>query len=120
MVEQERIFHITARRDWEAACQQSIYRADSLADQGFIHTSTREQVLRTADLFYHGQPGLVLLEIDPGQVNVEIRYEDLAGEGMLFPHIYGSLNVGAVVGWAGFEPQADGSFRFPQRFQAVI
>ena len=119
-MEQKMIFHITAKTDWDAARQSGEYRADSLADQGFIHASTREQVLRTANNYYNEQVGLVLLEIDAAKVNAEIRYEDLSGEGMLFPHIYGPLNVYAVSGWADFAPQADGSFSFPLHFQAVI
>jgi uncharacterized protein (DUF952 family) len=119
-MEHETIYHITARTDWDAARQSGEYRADSLADQGFIHASTQAQVLRTADIFYHRQDGLVLLEIDAAKVKAEIRYEDLSGEGMLFPHIYGPLNVDAVSGWAAFAPQEDGSFCFPPRFQAVI
>jgi uncharacterized protein (DUF952 family) len=116
----ETIFHITSRSDWEAARPAGEYRADSLAGQGFIHASTRGQVLRTANRFYHGQSDLVLLEIDAAKVKAEIRFEDLSGEGMLFPHIYGPLPVDAVSGWADFAPQADGSFCFPLRFQAVI
>ncbi len=96
----ETIFHITARTDWDAARQLGEYCADSLDDEGFIHASTQEQVLRTANRFYHGQNGLVLLEIDAAKVQADIRYEDLSGEGMLFPHIYGALNVDAVSGWA--------------------
>lgn len=119
-MEQEKIFHLTARTDWDAACQSGEYRADSFDEEGFIHASTKEQVLRTADRFYHGQSGLVLLEIEAAKVIAEIRYEDLSGEGMLFPHIYGPLNVDAVSGWAVFDPQADGSFCFPKQFQAVI
>jgi uncharacterized protein (DUF952 family) len=120
IMQYETIFHITARTDWDAARQLGEYCADSLDDEGFIHASTQEQVLRTANRFYHGQKGLVLLEIDAAKVQADIRYEDLSGEGMLFPHIYGALNVDAVSGWAVFAAQEDGSFSFPARFQAVI
>lgn len=117
---EERIFHITPRSEWEAALQTGEYRADSLETQGFIHASTQAQVVRTANKYYRGQAGLVLLSIDPARVAAPIRYEDLSGEGMLFPHIYGPLNLDAVDGVAGFDPQPDGIFLFPQRFQAVI
>lgn len=119
-MEQEKIYHITARTDWDAARQSGEYCADSFEAEGFIHASTQEQVLRTADRFYPGQSGLVLLEIEAAKVNAEIRYEDLSGEGLLFPHIYGLLNVDAVSGWAAFASQEDGSFSFPPQFQAVI
>ena len=120
MIQHELIYHIASQEDWAAARQEGAYRADSLASEGFIHASTREQVLRTAEKYYRGQPGLVLLEIEASKVNAEVRYEDLAGEGLLFPHIFGPLNLNAVAGWAVFSPQQDGSFGFPERFQAVI
>jgi len=116
----EKIYHITSRGEWEAALKAGEYRADSLDTEGFIHASTREQVVRTAEKYYHGQQGLVLLEIASAKVEVEIKYEDLVGAGMLFPHIFGALPVKAVSGWADFSPADDGSFCFPTQFQPVI
>ncbi len=104
------IYHITSRKDWEAAQAAGSYRADSLASQGFIHASTRAQVLRTANRFYHGQRGLVLLAIDPRRGGVEVRYEAPEGSQELFPHIYGPLSLDAVVSVQAFEPEPDGAF----------
>ena len=60
------IYHIVDRGEWEAALKSGEYRPSSLADEGFIHCSTRRQVVQVADFLYHGQAGLILLEIDPG------------------------------------------------------
>lgn len=120
MTEQEHIFHIANQAAWETARRQGCYQLESLAREGFIHASTREQVLRTANRFYHGQTGLVLLVIETGRLQAEVRYEDLNEEGMLFPHIYGAVNLDAVTGWVDFLPSTDGIFSFPQQFQAVI
>jgi uncharacterized protein (DUF952 family) len=120
MMKHEKIYHITSRAAWQAAREAGVYSADSLEAEGFIHASTQEQVVRTANRFYHGQQGLVLLEIQAAKVGVEIKYEDLAGEGMLFPHIFGALQVNAVSGWAAFEPSDDGSFCFPLQFESMI
>jgi uncharacterized protein (DUF952 family) len=107
------ILHITQRSVWEAAATQGAYTADSLASEGFIHCSTAAQVLDTADLFYHGQPDLVLLVIDPARLAAELVYEDLYGKGQAFPHIYGPLNLDAVVGVVDFPANDDGSFSLP-------
>lgn len=120
MTEQDYIFHIATRAAWEAARKQGHYQVESLTREGFIHASTREQVLRTASRFYHGQTGLVLLMIEAARLHSEVRYEDLSGEGLLFPHIYGAVNLDAVTGWVDFLPSTDGIFSFPQQFQAVI
>ena len=62
------IYHITSRDAWQQAQAAGTYRGDTLATEGFIHTSTSAQVARTANRFYHGRAGLVLLAIDPARL----------------------------------------------------
>ena len=109
------IFHITPGAAWSAARGGGHYAADSLAGEGFIHCSTAGQLLRVADLFFTGQHGLVLLVIDPVLLNPELRWEpgsDLVTE--LYPHVYGPVNLGAVVDALEFEPGPDGKFHLPK------
>ena len=49
---------------------------------------------------FYSDPGLrlVLLEIDPARLDVELRLEVPPGAGEAFPHIYGPLGIDAVVG----------------------
>lgn len=103
------IYHITRRVDWQRARTEGQYRGDALASEGFIHCSTREQVLRVANKFYVGRSGLALLTIDEGRLKAEVRYE-AAPDGEVFPHIYGPLNLDAVVRAQAFEPGEDGKF----------
>lgn len=105
------IYHITSAADWQRAQEEGSYQADSLKSEGFIHCSKRAQVEATADRYYHGMHGLVLLSIDADQVLPEIRFEPSHGEE--YPHIYGPLNLGAVVAVTPFEPDADGNFTLP-------
>ena len=106
-----RIFHITQRKQWEAAKQAGIYRGDTLDTEGFIHCSTPQQVIRTANKYFYNQKGLVLLGIESNQVEAKIKYEGVAGD--LFPHIYGALNLDAVTQVLAFEPGEDGTFELP-------
>ncbi len=109
------VLHITTRAAWSAARISGQYTAESLAGQGFIHCSKAGQVLRVAELFYAGQHGLVLLVIDPALLRPELRWEpgqDLPAE--LFPHIYGPVNLDAVVDVQAFEPGPDGKFHLPE------
>lgn len=103
------IVHISARQAWQAAQSQTGYRGDTLETEGFIHCSKQEQVLETANRYYIGRQDLVLVWIDPQRVKAEIRWE-AAGE-QVFPHIYGPLNLDAVVGVFDFAPDGDGQFR---------
>ena len=91
------ILHITSRQQWEAAQAAGEYRGDTLDSDGFIHCSMRQQVMEVANANFRGQRDLVLLCIAEDQVQAEIRYEDLYRAGQKFPHIYGPLNLDAVV-----------------------
>jgi len=108
------ILHITRQADWEQAQTQGSYRADTLASQGFIHCSRPEQVIPVANHLFRGQTDLVLLVIDRDKVRAPIRDENLEGGESLYPHIYGSLNLDAVVDVLDFPPRADGSFMLPK------
>jgi uncharacterized protein (DUF952 family) len=108
------ILHATTRSAWSTAQESGEYAAESLAREGFIHCSKVDQILRVADLVFAGHHGLVLLVIDPARLSSELRWEpgvDLATE--LFPHIYGPINLDAVVDVIAFEPGPDGKFHLP-------
>jgi glutathione S-transferase len=113
------IFHITANEDWGAARAGGSYRlstrGQSLDDVGFIHCSKVHQVTGVANAVYRGVHGLVLLVIDPQRVTAPIREESPNGSDGTerYPHIYGPLNVEAVVEVVKFEPSSDGTFELP-------
>jgi uncharacterized protein (DUF952 family) len=112
------IYHITSRSSWSSAQPSGVYSADSLASQGFIHCSKADQVLRVANSFYAGQPGLVILVIDPSLLKPRLRWEpgtDKADE--LFPHLFGPLNLDAVINVLEFPPGPDGKFLLPQKLE---
>jgi uncharacterized protein (DUF952 family) len=89
------LFHITTRAAWDAALAAGVYRAASLDREGFIHLSTEAQVPGTLQRFFRGQAGLVLLVIVPDRLGAEVRFE--AADGDAFPHLYGPLELDAVV-----------------------
>lgn len=85
------IYHITASDTWERESRGGEYRHPSLAMEGFIHCSLEEQVPGTLEKFFPSRDGLILLEIDAARLRAELRYENG------YPHVYGPLNVDAVV-----------------------
>lgn len=113
MENEQTIFHILPGGDWEKAKKNGIYTPPSLEAEGFIHCSTRAQVINTANNYFKDQSNLLLLWIDAENVQFPIRYEDLLGEGTLFPHIYGQLNLDAVVRASPLRRGEDGGFIFP-------
>ncbi len=108
------ILHIARREEWEAAHASGDYRADTLMTEGFIHCSTPAQVLGPANEMFRGQAGLLLLVIDPARLAAELVYEDCYETGQAFPHIYGPLNLDAVVRAVPFPPNGDGRFSLPR------
>ncbi|MBM0742774.1 DUF952 domain-containing protein [Phormidium sp. CLA17] len=110
------ILHITTRSRWEQAQQIGEYRADSLETEGFIHCSTPAQLLWVTQRFYSGQTGLVLLKIDSDRLQARLQFDAIA-TGELFSHLYGALNLDAVVQVIEFEPGADGLFQLPDAIQ---
>ena len=109
----KKIFHIVSKASWAAAQQVGEYRGDTLLSEGFIHCSQINQVLFVANARFKGREDLVLLSIDETRVTPEVKYEE--GEvGVLFPHIYGPLNIDAVVGTNELLPDHDGLFKLPE------
>ena len=112
------ILHIATTSDWEAAQLRGHYIAPSLATEGFIHCSTAEQTVPTANALFRGQSNLLLLQIDDQRTTAKIRYESPATEAHdagseLFPHLYGPFNLGAVIATKRLIPAPDGSFGWP-------
>lgn len=112
------ILHITSKTAWLQAQQKGIYWCDSLEKEGFIHCSHLEQVVITANRFFRGQKGLILLEILSSLVHAEIKEEEASSHGC-FPHIYGTLNLDAVIRSFDFEPNEKGEFELPQELSAL-
>jgi uncharacterized protein (DUF952 family) len=106
------LFHITEQTSWQAAQAAGRYQPASLESEGFIHLSGEEQVLWVAKQFYQGQSGLVLLGIQVDRLEPSLRYDKVPGQGT-FPHLYGPLNLDAVVKVWVFKPGLDGQFVLP-------
>ena len=115
------IYHITSRTAWQEAEKRGDYRAESLNTEGFIHCSTATQVLPVAEKYYIGERGLLLLLIDPVLLSSDLRWEPPSGgtpppgvpDGDLFPHIYGPINLDAVVKVFDLEANLDGKYNLP-------
>jgi chorismate synthase len=90
-------YHVTSAANWEAAKEKGFYEADSLATEGFIHNSQDFQVAGVLDRYYRDQTGLVKLTIDPSKLTSPFKYELAPSVNQSFPHVYGPINVGAVV-----------------------
>ena len=116
------IYHITSVSHWQKALSLGFYQADSLQTEGFIHGSTQAQVSKVANAFYWGQKQLIVLEVAPEKLHSCLQWESpLHPDGGIltdleasekFPHIYGTINLEAVLRVIPLELEPDGSFIF--------
>ena len=91
------IYHVITGLDWQNALQQGFYEAPSLEKEGFMHCSIQEQVKGVLERYYNNQHDLLLLHIDESKLTAELKYELAPSVNEQFPHIFGVLNLEAVV-----------------------
>jgi uncharacterized protein (DUF952 family)/L-amino acid N-acyltransferase YncA len=93
----KRFYHIVDQSSWLQALKVGVYEHPSLSLEGFIHGSERSQVLATANRYFQGQRNLLVLEIDASRLKAPFRFENTSGGTELFPHVYGPINLDAVL-----------------------
>jgi release factor glutamine methyltransferase len=103
------IIHLCQRVAWHDAQRKGMYQGNSLEKEGFIHCSQPDQILEVANRYYQGVQDLILLWIDPDRVSAEIRWEQ--SDNALFPHIYGPIDLDAVIVVTDLVPDIDGTYR---------
>jgi uncharacterized protein (DUF952 family) len=91
------IYHVTTIKEWEEAQKQGSYSAVSLATEGFIHCSQEHQVHGVIERYFKGKHDLVKLVIDTDQLKPELKYELAPSVNEEFPHVFGRINLDAVV-----------------------
>lgn len=107
------IYHICRREEWDAALRAGAYAGSSQDNSdGFIHFSAAAQVRESARKHRAGQARLVLLTVDAEALGAALKWEPSRG-GQLFPHLYGTLPVAAVLRVDDLALGADGSHVFP-------
>lgn len=121
------IYHIVTEAELQDCFNGDVYIPPSLAECGFVHCALKSSVVPVAnDFFATVTDNILLLEIDPDKLDAQVMYESAApvsGSGVshldsatVFPHIYGAINSGAIVGVALLEKSAQG-YSWPNEFK---
>ena len=106
------IYHITEAANWDKALRNGSYITESIANEGFIHASQLSQIQGALERYYLGVPNLVILAIDESKCTSAIKFELAPNVGENFPHIYGKLNIEAVMAVYAVFTDAGGSNTF--------
>ncbi len=95
------LFHLVTRSAWQDAVARGEYRA-ALDRDGFIHLSTAAQWPRSRARFFAGVTDVVLVVVDETRLRSPVRYERVDGDD--FPHLYGPLDLDAVIEVRDLDP----------------
>ncbi len=104
-----KIVHICTPEYWEKEKSRDFYVAESLTKEGFIHCSRPDQLLRVANQYYSDACGLIVLWIDSVKLTAELKWE--VSDGDMYPHLYGPLNMEAIISAIPIYPDKNGVFR---------
>lgn len=97
------ILHLAVRTDWNTAKATGKYpwstRGVTVADEGYTHCSFESQWREVRERFYGdlGDADLVLLEIDEEKLTSKVVVEQLGAAPEAFPHIYGCIDLAAII-----------------------
>jgi uncharacterized protein (DUF952 family)/GNAT superfamily N-acetyltransferase len=104
------LVHLVEPAAWRTALTDGALRPPSLADAGFVHLSTPEQVHLPARRLFPGRRDLVLLVVDPARLADPVRWEPGTPDDppdLRFPHLYGPLPASAVVAVVPWRPPVE-------------
>ena len=107
------IHHLIGAAEWAQARRAPLYAPPSLAAEGFVHCSTADQLLATATRHLPGRRDLLVLTIRVDRLTSALRWEESHQDGERFPHVYGPLDLDAVVAVHPLEADAAGAYTRP-------
>jgi len=113
------IYKIVPKDLWQASEDKGRFDGApaDMAD-GFLHFSSAEQVAETDAKYFKNQEDLILVAVDTEQLGEKLRWEASRG-GALFPHLYGSMKLDAVVFAKPLPIKDDGTHDFTGLLDAL-
>jgi len=110
------IYKITTARLWVDAQQLGVLPPSPIdRTDGYMHFSTRDQLLETLALHFKGQSELVLLRVPTAGLGDALVWEPSRGD-QLFPHLYAALFLSVIDGHITVSVAHDGSCEIPRFF----
>jgi uncharacterized protein (DUF952 family) len=90
------IYHIVLPEVWEKFKNEYEYEAESLASEGFIHCSYRNQLDDVLARYYKNAGKVLILHINLHYLTAKFIAEPSTNRD-IYPHIYGKINKSAIV-----------------------
>ena len=92
------VYRLVTASEWKTAQETGAVPFRDIDEQdGYVHLSTRSQLLETANLHFAGVEDLMALEIPVGPIAANLKFELAPKRGEAFPHLYTTLLASHVV-----------------------
>lgn len=98
------IYYILTEDEWESAKEEDEYWPDDFDERGYIPCADPGQENHLVGELNLTDNLLIILTIDTAKLESVIIYEDVNECGRMSPHIYGYINLDAVMDAEDFEP----------------
>jgi uncharacterized protein (DUF952 family) len=112
------ILHTLKESEWNEVKDKRFYGEHYVESDGFIHCSDIHTVHNVVWMFLTISEPLVFLCIDTDKVQAEIIWEN--GGSTDYPHIYGLLNIDAVVNVLPFIKNENNQFVLNKELQQYL
>lgn len=90
----EFVYRLASEQEWFAAQESGVVPSRDIDRRdGYLHLSTRGQVLETAARHFADAADLLALEINAAPLRDLLIYELAPKRGEKFPHLYGALRA---------------------------
>ena len=86
----QRVYRVISKEDWIMAQDTGLIpRCDSDNRDGFVHLSTSDTMLETAQLYFDPEEHPLIIEILASMLGPDLCWESVPSRGdQLFPHLY--------------------------------
>ena len=84
------VYRVVSKEDWEITKQVGrVPRCGSDERDGYVHLSTAETMLQTANLYFEPAEEPLIIEIQSQSLGEALRWEKVASRNdQIFPHLY--------------------------------
>ena len=109
------VYKICTKSEWqEVKTSGQLMGSKKDIEDGYIHFSGDDQVAGTLKKFYQNQKDLVLLKVDT--LKLDHLVWEQASDGIMFPHLYSTLDIANVVDEFNIIINDDGTHVLPSIF----
>lgn len=102
------IYHIVTPEWWRQFEGKTHYESETLQQEKFIHCSTFEQLQPTLQRHFTDFSTVYILKLETAQLEHQPIFELAPAVGESFPHIYGPINLNAVLTISEIHNSPDG------------